>query len=133
MRYTRITIETRCHLFLMGLNRPEKRNAFDLEMYEELTGEEISGPEAYRLGLVQELTEPGKELDRAIEIATDISKCAPLGVMAALKSARIARIEGPNAAFARLMPDLLPIMGSEDAIEGVISFIERREANFKGK
>ena len=143
MCYTRITIETRGHVFLMGLNRPEKRNAFDLEMYEEigwgnamrylLTGEEISGPEAYRLGLVQELTEPGNELDRAIEIATDISKRAPLGVMAALKSARIARVEGPNAAFARLMPDLMPIIGSEDAIEGVMSFIERREANFKGK
>ena len=37
MRYVRITIETRGHVFLMGLNRPEKRNAFDLEMYEELT------------------------------------------------------------------------------------------------
>jgi len=32
MHYTRITIETRDHVFLMGLNRPEKRNAFDLEM-----------------------------------------------------------------------------------------------------
>ena len=98
-----------------------------------LTGDEIIAPEAYRLGLVQELTEPGNVLDRAIEIATDISKRAPLGVMAVLKSARIAGVEGPNAAFARLMPDLMPIMGSEDAIEGVMSFIERREANFKGK
>ena len=35
MSYTRITVETRGHVFLMGLNRPEKRNAFDLEMYEE--------------------------------------------------------------------------------------------------
>ena len=68
-----------------------------------------------------------------MEIATDISKHTPLGVMAALKSARIARVEGPNAAFARLMPDLMPIIGSEDAMEGVMSFIERREANFKGK
>jgi hypothetical protein len=28
-------------------------------------------------------------------------------------------------------PDLMPIMGSEDAIERVMSFIERREANFR--
>ena len=28
----RITTETRGHLFLMGLNRPKKMNAFDAEM-----------------------------------------------------------------------------------------------------
>lgn len=260
MTYTRITVETRGHVSLMGLNRPEKRNAFDLQMYEELahaygeldrnpdlrcgvlfahgkhftagleldkwapvfasgkwtvpdgcihplgidctarckkpvvmaiqgicftigfelllaqdirvastdariallevkrgiypvgggtvrlfqeigwgnamryllTGDEMSGSEAHRLGLVQELSEPEKLLDRAIEIATDISRRAPLGVMAALKSARIAAIEGSSAAFARLIPDLKPIMKSQDAMEGVVSFIERREANFKG-
>ncbi len=98
-----------------------------------LTGDEMTGSEAHRLGLVQELTEPEKVLERAIEIATDISKRAPLGVTAALNSARIAAVEGPRAAFARLIPDLKPIMESEDAIEGVTSFIERREANFKGK
>ena len=99
-----------------------------------LTGDEMSGSEAHRLGLVQELVvAPGKVLDRALEIATDISKRAPLGVMAALKSARIAEAEGPDAAFDRLVPDLVPIMGSKDATEGVMSFIERREAQFKGK
>ena len=261
MDYTRVTVETRGHVLLMGLNRPEKRNAFDLTMYEELaraygeldrdpelrcgvlfahgehftsgleldkwapvlasgkwavpegcihplgidsaarckkpvvmaiqgrcytigfelllaqdirvastdarialmevkrgiypvgggtvrlfqeigwgnamryllTGDELTGSEAHRLGLVQELTEPEKVLDRAIEIATDISKRAPLGVMAALKSARIAAVEGPDTAFAKLIPDLMPIMESEDALEGVMSFIERRKANFKGK
>ena len=261
MDYTRITVETRGHVCLMGLNRPEKQNAFDLEMYAELayaygeldrnpelrcgvlfahgkhftsgleldkwapvlasgkwavpegcihplgidsaarckkpvvmaiqgrcytigfelllaqdirvastdarialmevkrgiypvgggtvrlfqeigwgnamryllTGDELTGSEAHRLGLVQELTEPEKVLDRAIEIATDISKRAPLGVMAALKSARIAAVEGPDTAFAKLIPDLMPIMESEDALEGVMSFIERRKANFKGK
>jgi len=98
-----------------------------------LTGDEMTGSEAYRLGLVQELTEPEKVLDRAMEIATDISKRAPLGVMAALKSARIAEVEGQNAAMVRLIPDLKPVMESQDAIEGVMSFIERREAHFKGK
>lgn len=36
MDYTRISVETRGYVSLMGLNRPEKQNAFDLEMYEEL-------------------------------------------------------------------------------------------------
>jgi enoyl-CoA hydratase/carnithine racemase len=98
-----------------------------------LTGDEMSGEEAYRLGLVQELVEPGEELDRAIALAAHISKKAPLGVRAALRSSRISRVEGAKKALERLMPDLVPILGSEDVREGVASFLQRREAVFKGK
>ena len=93
----------------------------------------MTGDEALRLGLAQEVTEPGKEVERAIQIATDISKRGPLGVMAALKSARFAKANGDKAAFERLIPDLIPLMSSEDVKEGLMSFMERREANFKGK
>ncbi|HRX21089.1 MAG TPA: enoyl-CoA hydratase-related protein, partial [Syntrophomonadaceae bacterium] len=97
-----------------------------------LTGDEINAEEAYRLGLVQAITEPGKQFDKALEFAVKISKQAPLAVQAALKSARIARIQGAKAAIERFLPDLMPIMKSQDAAEGVQAFIERREANFKG-
>ncbi len=98
-----------------------------------LTGDEISAEEAFRMGLVQQVTEPGSELDAAVTLAEKVAKGAPLGVMAALKSARIARIEGDRAALARLIPDLLPLMQSEDVREGMLSFLERREANFQGR
>lgn len=98
-----------------------------------LTGDEMNAQEAYRLGLVQEIVEPGRQLDKAIEIAEVIAKQAPLGVRAILKSARTSRVQGAKAALARLLPDLLPIMKSGDAQEGVRAFIERRDANFKGK
>lgn len=97
-----------------------------------LTGDEISAEEAFRIGLVQELTEPGKQLDRALNIANTIAEQAPLGVKATLTSARLARTHGDKAAITRLLPDLIPIMESEDFKEGIQSFIERRDAKFKG-
>ncbi|MDT8377581.1 MAG: hypothetical protein RQ739_01725, partial [Desulfotignum sp.] len=33
----KLLIDTRGHVLLMGLNRPEKRNAFDLDLYRRLS------------------------------------------------------------------------------------------------
>jgi enoyl-CoA hydratase len=98
-----------------------------------LTADEIPAAEALRLGLVQEVTEPGRQFDRALEIAEKVSGQAPLGVQATLASARRTRTEGERTAIARLLPDLVPIMASDDAAEGIRSFVERREARFKGQ
>jgi enoyl-CoA hydratase/carnithine racemase len=97
-----------------------------------LTGDEIDAKEAFRLGLVQEVTPPGACLETAIEIAQTVSKQAPLGVAASLKSSRLARSLGNQAAIDRLLPDLMPLMTSRDVREGLASFLERREARFKG-
>jgi len=98
-----------------------------------LTGDEICAEEAYRMGLIQEMTPKGRQFDRALEIAEIIAKQAPLGVKETLLSARRAEEEGEKVSIAKLVPDLMAIMKSEDAAEGVQSFIERREAQFKGR
>jgi enoyl-CoA hydratase/carnithine racemase len=98
-----------------------------------LTADEITADEAFRMGLVQVLTSPGQQLERAIEIAQTIATQAPLGVQATLASARLARTQGSEVALARLLPDLMPIMASEDVKEGVQAFIERRTAKFQGR
>ena len=61
-----------------------------------LTGQEYDATEAHRIGLVQEVVEPGRQLDRAIELAEMVAeKSAPLGVKATLASAHRAHIERP--------------------------------------
>jgi enoyl-CoA hydratase/carnithine racemase len=97
-----------------------------------LTGDFWYAEEALRTGLVQEVVPAGQQLARAREIADAIAKAAPLGVQNILKSTRMAWNEGEAAAARQLFPDLLPVMQSEDAAEGVRSFIERRDAVFKG-
>jgi enoyl-CoA hydratase/carnithine racemase len=99
-----------------------------------LTGEEFDAAEAHRIGLVQEVVEPGRQVARAIELADAIAmKSAPLGVKATLASAHRARLEGEAAAFVRLEPDMADLFESEDGREGLMSFIERREAKFVGR
>jgi enoyl-CoA hydratase len=97
-----------------------------------LTGDELDAETALRLGLVQELVEPGEQLTRALALAERIAAQAPLGVRATLASARLA-LADEAAAAARLLPDLAPIMASDDAREGVQSFLERRAARFTGR
>ena len=98
-----------------------------------LTADEFGAEDALRIGLVQEVTAPGEQLDVAVQIAERIAKQAPLGVAGTLANARQGRREGSAAAtagLARLLPEL---MASGDAVEGVRSFVERREARFSGR
>jgi enoyl-CoA hydratase len=98
-----------------------------------LTAEEFGAAEALRIGLVQEVVPPGTHVQRATELAQLIARQAPLGVQATLASARAGLGGGPAAArdcIAALLPGMLR---SQDAAEGLRSFIERRPAHFTGR
>ena len=98
-----------------------------------LTAEEFGAAEAYRIGLVQEVVEPGRQLERATDIAQRIAAQAPLGVQGTLANARVARDRGMAEAVDHLRGLLPGIMTSEDAAEGVTSFLERRPGRFTGR
>jgi enoyl-CoA hydratase len=98
-----------------------------------LTGDKFGTDEALRLGLVQEVVPADELRNKAIEIARTVAKRAPLGVWATLRSSRTAQLEGTDAAVAELLVIARELMDSEDAAEGIRSFLERREGDFKGR
>ncbi|MDN5212431.1 crotonase/enoyl-CoA hydratase family protein [Fulvivirgaceae bacterium BMA12] len=96
-----------------------------------LTGDLFDAEEARRIGLIQEIAED--PFQKALEIAKTIAAQAPLAVQATLLNARKAKSEGFEAAKNDLYPTLMRLMQSDDAREGVQSFVERRKARFEGK
>jgi len=97
-----------------------------------LTGDMFDANEALRLGLIQQIAAPGSERAEALKIAETIAKQAPLGVRATLANAREAHVHGPEAAATKLLEQARALMASDDAREGLMSFIERRDGKFTG-
>jgi enoyl-CoA hydratase/carnithine racemase len=110
-----------------------ERGGWGNAMYHLLTSDEFDAEEAKRIGLVQEIVPTGRQFDRAVEIATSIAACAPLAVQATKASSRRFVEEGFDAAVAALDETQRELLASEDAKEGVQSFVERRKAEFKGR
>ncbi|TGK37583.1 crotonase/enoyl-CoA hydratase family protein [Leptospira gomenensis] len=98
-----------------------------------LTGEPFDAEEAYRIGLVQEVVEKDRLIRRGVQLAESIAAQAPLGVYATLRSSWESVVLGETAAARTLFEKLLNLMDSEDAEEGLNSFLEKRTAVFRGK
>ena len=97
-----------------------------------LTADEFGAQEAMRIGLVQEVVPSGTQLERATELARVIAAQAPLGVQATLANARVARADAERAAVEHLAEIVPRVLHSEDAVEGMRSFVERRAGHFTG-
>jgi len=99
-----------------------------------LTGDKFGADEALRIGLVQQVCDSAEATyETAFSIAKTISEQAPLAVQASLANARKAFLEGDEAALKDLIPTARRLMQTEDAKEGLQSFVERRKAKFTGK
>ncbi len=98
-----------------------------------LTGDEFGSAEALRLNFVQRVVPAGQELDVAVTIATAIAAQAPLAVVATRLNVLKALEHGPVVAMHDFIEVQRGLANSQDAKEGVDSFIERRDARFTGR
>jgi enoyl-CoA hydratase/carnithine racemase len=100
-----------------------------------LTGRIFLGEEAARLGVVNEAVEREQVLSRAREIAhTIVEKCAPASV--ALTKRLIwehLNVDDPLEAVRREARGLVWLGNQPDAVEGVMSFLEKRKPQWKLK
>jgi len=97
------------------------------------TGEIIDAKEAERIGLVNKVV-PHEELNSTgMELARKLAK----GPALAIGKAKIAINRGMELNLDSALKDVIEagvfIFGTEDALEGIMAFVEKREPKFKGK
>jgi enoyl-CoA hydratase/carnithine racemase len=97
-----------------------------------LTGDPISAERAYQTGLVSSLAEPGEVLDAALALAARISANAPLAVQKTL-ALMSAPPRPEEEAFKAAQKALLELTATDDFNEGLVAFIEKRPAQWKGR
>ncbi|MDO8211792.1 crotonase/enoyl-CoA hydratase family protein [Conexibacter sp. CPCC 206217] len=133
-RFTQLEVQRGIYPFGGATIRMPREAGWGNAMRWLLTGDEFDAAEAYRIGLVQEVVEPGRQVERAVELAQRIANvAAPLGVRATLASAQAAIPFAEREAANGLQPDVIPLMQSADGAEGLASFVERRPARFTGR
>jgi enoyl-CoA hydratase len=98
-----------------------------------LSGAIIGAQEAHRIGLVDEVFPPDELMDKAKELARLICSKAPIAVSLAKEVVNYG-IEAPLGVGCDLeKAHFGAVCGSQDKLEGMTAFLEKRSPNFKGK
>ena len=98
-----------------------------------LSGRRIDAQEALELGLVLKVVPRDRLMDEALALATSIASGPPLGMAASKHVVYMAGDHDLEQADAFVVLSVAGLFKTDDAAEGVRSFIERREPKFTGR
>lgn len=98
-----------------------------------LTADDLEAERAERLGFVNRLTEPGRALEGALELAARICANAPCAVREALAIVNEELAGDETESWARSHAAHARLLKTEDVREGVGAFFERRAPVWRGK
>ena len=97
------------------------------------TGRRVLAAEALAMGLVNKLSTPGGSVAEALELAAEIGRNAPLAVAQA-KAAINGGLHLPWDDAAQLEREMYhPLLTTQDRLEGLAAFHEKRPPNFRGE
>ncbi len=96
------------------------------------TGEYIDAERAYQVGALNELVEPSKLMDRAMEEAKKLATKLPAGTKAAKEALNLMELAMPDIKMAHKIeqPVMARMRGSEDQQEARAAWLEHREPKF---
>lgn len=98
-----------------------------------LTGDFVEAEEAHRIGLVDLLVDEGRHVERAIELASRMTRWSPVSLRLAKDAIRAAFEMPLSEGIVYEKERFLDAFGSEDGREGVRAFVEKRKPEFKGR
>ena len=98
-----------------------------------LTGRRLRADEALRLGLVEQVVEPGELAVAARALADAIAENAPLALLATRRTIRNGLQDAVEAALLREHAEQTALKLTADYAEGVASVFERRPGIFQGR
>ena len=98
-----------------------------------LTGEKLSAASARDLGLVNRVVAEGTAVEEATALAVSIAARAPLAVSMGKAAFHHIADQSYDEALAYMHTQLSINLLTEDAMEGVAAFLQRREPTWKGR
>jgi enoyl-CoA hydratase/carnithine racemase len=98
-----------------------------------LFSKRIGAQEAMRIGLINQISSPGKLMEDALAFAQKLAERPPIAVSCVLKAMAAGLYEGLEQGLRVEDEGTARVSQSKDCIEGFTAFLEKRQPVFKGE